>query len=98
MAAEIFAPCAGYDSGFALQHFTTGNIWTETGAIFVYRQYDRLGYSASLCKAAERRLLVDIYGIREAYHTGEIHNICAIDTAVNHADGMTKVKPTSFCT
>ncbi len=43
----------------------------------------------SLCTTAEKRLLIDVFGLREAYRNGEISNIGWIDSS-NIADPLTK--------
>jgi hypothetical protein len=45
----------------------------------------------SLCKTTEKRLLIDIYGLRESYRTGELQNLRRIDTRFNPSDVLTKI-------
>lgn len=96
MAAEIFERCAAFDSGFALQHLFSEILGLNLPISLYTDSMTAWDTKTTIRNTAERRFLVDIYGLREAFRTGDMHKICAIDTAVNPADAMTNVKPTPY--
>jgi ribonuclease HI len=91
MAAELFALINAFDVGLALQNLAS-EILGRKISINVFTDSQTAWDSVtSLCSTTEKRLLIDIYGLRESYRTGELQNLCRIDTRFNPSDVLTKI-------
>lgn len=93
MAAEIFALCNGFDSGFAFKDLVEEILGQDVPLLSCTDSKTAWDTVTSLNSTTEKRLLIDLFGLREAYRKGEMSNICCIDTAVNPSDSMTKIAP-----
>ncbi len=90
LAAELYALAHGFDAGFALSH-TVGKLIGRKVTIRVFTDSRTLFDSVvSLCSMTEKRLLIDIYSLREAYRTGDLAKLGCIRTQYNIADALTK--------
>ena len=90
MAAEIYALAHGFDAGFILAH-TVRKLLNRTVNIRVFTDSRTLFDSiVSLCTAAEKRLMIDIFCLREAYRNGDLANLGWIRRQHNIADALTK--------
>lgn len=96
MAAEIFALCNGFDSGFAFKDLVEEILGQDVPLVLFTDSKTAWDTVTSLNSTTEKRLLIDLFGLREAYRKGEMSNICCIDTAVNPSDSMTKIAPSSY--
>jgi hypothetical protein len=93
LAAELYAVSHAYDASYAIRHVLTQmtkcimplRLFTDSGTLF-----DAV---TTLCSMTEKRLLIDIAGLRRAYRTGELSNIAWIRTQFNIADALTKHAP-----
>ncbi len=91
--AELYALHHAFDTGFAICH-TISQISGRKVNIHLFTDSLTLFDSVvSLCSLAEKRLLTDIYGLRQPYRTGELSKICWIRAQYNLADALTK----DFC-
>jgi hypothetical protein len=96
LAAEIYALSAAYDMGYELRH-TLSTLLQRTMEMKHYVDSQTLWDSVtSLCKMEERRLSIDIAGLRQAYRTGELRHLGHIDTKYKSSDAMTKSKPGGY--
>lgn len=96
MAAEIFAMCSGFDSGFAFKDLVEEILGQDVPLVLFTDSKTAWDTVTSLNSTTEKRLLIDLFGLREAYRTGEMSNICCIDTSVNPSDSMTKISPSNY--
>jgi hypothetical protein len=92
LTAEIFALLDGFDCGYVLK------VWLErlfNKSLELHILTDsRTAYHTvtTLVITRERRLMVDLHLLREAYENREITRISWITGLSNPADGLTKVK------
>ena len=93
LAAELYALAIGYDNGVSIKPTMT-NILGRNVALVLYTDsrslYDAL---TTLNPTTEKRLLIDLAVVRQAYERREISEVCWIPTEQNPADGLTKEKP-----
>ena len=90
LAAELYALAHGFDIASALGT-SIAEIFSRKIPLVLYTDsrslYDSL---VSLNSTSEKRLLIDLHIIRQAYERREITEVCWIPTAQNPADAMTK--------
>ena len=83
----------GFDVAYSMRH----DIERMTGKKIPLSVFtDSLSLFDVITKAtltAERRLMIDVAGVKEAYKTRDIHTIGFIRTQYNPADALTKVRP-----
>ena len=82
----------GFDAGYSIRHDLARMIGRK---IPISMFTDSLSLFDVVTKAtitAERRLMIDIAGVKQAYKTREIHTLGFIRTNYNVADALTKVK------
>lgn len=96
MAAEIFALCNGFDAGFAFKDMVEEILGREVPLVLFTDSKTAWDTVTSLNATSEKRLLIDLFGLRDAYRKCEMSNICCIQSAVNPADSMTKVNASSY--
>jgi len=90
LAAELYATVHGYDVGFATRH-TVQKLLGRDVDLKVFTDSKTLFDSiVSLSSMTEKRLLIDIYGIRQAYRNGEIEQLGWIRSKQNPSDALTK--------
>lgn len=96
LAAELFALSGAYDIGFSIRHTLSALLGREI-TMRVFTDSKTLFHSVTnLCAMTERRLLIDIAGLRDAYRSGDLAEFGQIDSKDNPADSMTK-KNASDC-
>lgn len=96
LAAELFALSHAYDVGFGLRHTLSSLLGREV-PLKIYTDSKTLFQSVTnLTSMSEKRLLIDIAVLRDAYRNGDLKHFAHIDTAENPADGMTKPRASSF--
>jgi hypothetical protein len=89
MAAELFALISAFDAGLAVQKL----------AKYQHQRTDSptaWDSVTSLCSTTEKRILIDIYGLRESYRTGELQHLCRIDTRFTPLDILTKINSVDY--
>lgn len=93
LGSETMALADGFDAAYAIRH----DVERMTGKRVPLSVFtDSLSLFDVITKAtltAERRLMIDIAGVKQAYKTREIHTIGFIRTQYNPADALTKVRP-----
>ena len=95
LAAELYATANAFDVGFAIAH-TFGNFLGRKLELRVFTD-SRTLFDAiiSFCAMTEKRLLIDIACLRQAYRGGELANLGWIRSEQNVADALTKDKVNS---
>ena len=94
LASELYAMVAGFDIGASIQSTLTGiTEGKKIPLILCTDSYSLYDCMIKLGTTAEKRLMIDIMGLRESYEKREIDEIRWIDGASNPADAMTKDKP-----
>jgi hypothetical protein len=84
---------AGFDTGAVLQDTTSKIISKAIPLILCTDSYSLYDCMTKLGTTAEKRLMIDIMGLRQSYERREINEIRWIDGEDNPADAMTKDKP-----
>lgn len=96
MAAELFALSAAYDIEYSIRH-TLSTLLQRTVEMRLYTDSQSLWDAlTSLSPLTEKRLCIDISGLRQAFRTGNLRHLCRIDSRYNPADPMTKVLSESY--
>jgi hypothetical protein len=91
LAAELLALVEGFDVGFAIQD-SLRRISGFAPPLVLYTDSQSLYHLAiSLTRTTERRLMVDLALLREAYERRDITHFAWIPGHENPADGFTKV-------
>ena len=95
LAAELYATANAFDIGFAIAH-TFGHLLGRKIELRVFTD-SRTLFDAiiSFCAMTEKRLLIDIACLRQAYRSGELANLGWIRSEQNVADALTKDKVNS---
>ena len=84
---------AGFDIGAVIQA-TINGILTATIPLILYTDlYLLYNCMTKLGTTVEKRLMIDIMGLRQSYERREISEIRWIDGTSNPADAMTKERP-----
>lgn len=92
IAAELFALSDAYDVGFTLRH-TLNDLLGREVTLWLYTDSRTLFHAVTnLCSVSERRLLIDISGLRDACRSGDFAEFGQLATGDNLADSMTKRK------
>lgn len=92
LASELYAMVAGFDMGAALQSTVSGIIQKKIPLILCTDSYSLYDCLIKLGSTAEKRLMIDIMGLRQSYERREIDEVRWIDGTCNPADAMTKDK------
>jgi hypothetical protein len=91
MASETLAFAQGFESAFLIRH-DLENLLGKTIPLIILTDSNALFDILTRNKSStERRLMVDVAAVREAYHDLTISNVGLINSIHNPADGMTKV-------
>ena len=98
MAAEIFSTVLGFDHGFALRDLLSEVLGRHVSLELYTDSQTAWDSMTSLRSTNERRLLVDIFALREAYRLRELDCLGRIDSKFTPADSMTKAEPNSALT
>ena len=95
LAAELFALSHSYDVGFSIR-YTCSQLLKRDVPLRLFTDSKTLFQSVTnLTSMTEKRLLIDIASLRDAYRNGDLEHLAHIDTADNPADAMTKPRATS---
>ena len=84
---------AGFDTGAVLQDTTSKIISKAIPLILCTDSYSLYDCMTKLGTTAEKRLMIDIMGLRQSYERQEINKIRQIDGEDNPANIITKDKP-----
>jgi hypothetical protein len=91
-AGETLALADSFDSAFVIRHDLQAILGRKV-PLLLLTDSESLFYTLTRDKyTRERRLLLDIAAVRNAYKSHEISNIGLIDSVYNLADPLTKVK------
>jgi hypothetical protein len=93
LASELYSMVVGFDTGAVLQDTTSKIISKAIPLILCTDSYSLYDCMTKLGTTAEKRLMIDIMGLRQSYERREINEIRWIDGEDNPADAMTKDKP-----
>ena len=83
----------GFDIGSVIQTTSSGILSTEILLVMCTDSYSLYDCMTKLGSIAEKRLMIDIMGLRQSYERREINEVRWIDGSCNLADAMTKEKP-----
>lgn len=93
LGSETMALADGFDAAYALRH----DIERMTGKRIPLSVFtDSLSLFDVITKAtltAERRLMIDVAGVKQAYNSQKIHTIGLIRMQYTPADALTKIRP-----
>ena len=93
LASELYAMVAGFDSGSAIHSTINSILQSEIPLTVCTDSYSLYDCVTKLGTTAEKRLMIDIMGLRQSYERREITEVRWIDGNCNPADAMTKEKP-----
>lgn len=93
LASELYAMVAGFDIAVALQSTVNGVFQAKVPLILCTDSYSLYDCIIRLGTTAEKRLMIDIMGLRQSYENREINEVRWIDGSCNPADAMTKERP-----
>jgi hypothetical protein len=96
LAAELYALSAAYDIGFSLRYTLSILLQRTVEMLFCTDAKTLWDSVTSLCTTEERRLSIDIAGLRQAYRCGELRHLGRIANEYTPADAMTKRKPGGY--
>ena len=93
LVSELYTMVAGFDNSSAIQTTVKAILSNDEVLLVIctdsYSLYDCI---TKLGTTAEKRLMIDIIGLRQSYKRREIHEVRWIDGNCNLADAMTKEK------
>ena len=84
---------AGFDMGSVIQATLNAILSTQIPLVICTDSYSLYDCMIKLGTTAEKRLMIDIMGLRQSYERREIDEIRWIEGTCNPADAMTKAKP-----
>ena len=93
LASELYAMVAGFDIGAALQSTASSILRSKIPLALCTDSFSLYDCMVKLGTTAEKRLMIDIMGLRQSYERREIDEIRWIDGTCNPADAMTKDRP-----
>ena len=91
--ATLYAIVAGFDNGSAIYSTINSILSSQVPLVICTDSYSLYDCITKLNTTAEKRLKIDIIGLRKSYERREIDEIRWIDGNCNPADAMTKEKP-----
>jgi hypothetical protein len=90
LALELYAIVVGFDIATALQSTIKGIIQAKILLILYTDSYSLYDCIIRLSTTAEKRLIIDIMGLRQSYKRREINKVRWINSNYNPADAITK--------
>ena len=93
LVSELYSIVIGFDISAVLQDMTSKIISKDIPLILCTDSYSLYECITKLGTTAEKRLMIDIIGLRQSYERREINEIRQIDGNNNPADAITKDKP-----
>ena len=97
LASEVYGMVGGFDLGYVI-YYTLHTILSRIGLplpplVLCTDSYSLYQCLIQLGTTNEKRLMIDIMGLRQSYENREIHEVRWIDSNSNPADAMTKALP-----
>ena len=93
LASELYGMAHGYDIGAAIKSTVDKVLQTNLPLILCTDSKSLYDCLVRLGTTAEKRLMVDVMCLRQAYERRQITEVKWIDGEANPADAMTKGKP-----
>ena len=90
LASELYAIVAGFDQGVAIQSTLTAIMKQLIPLILCIGSYLLYDFMIHLGNTAEKRLMIDVMGLRESYKQRAIPEVRWIDRRRNPANTITK--------
>ena len=90
LASELYAIVAGFDIATTLQSTIKGIIQAKIPLILYTDSYSLYDCIIRLGTTAEKRLIIDIMGLRQSYERREINEVRWINGNCNLVDAITK--------
>jgi len=75
LASELYAIVAGFDNGSAIHSTVNSVLPSEVPLVICTDSYSLYDCMTKLNTTAEKRLMIDIIGLRESYERREINDI-----------------------
>jgi len=92
LVSELYAMVTGFDNSSVIQATIKNILDDEILLIICTDLYSLYDCMTKLGTTAEKRLMIDIIGLRQSYERREISEVRWIDGTCNPADAMTKEK------
>ena len=92
LASELYVIVVGFDIGSVIQTTSSGILSTEIPLVICTDSYSLYDYMTKLGSIVEKRLMIDIIGLRQSYERREINKVRQINRSCNLVDVMTKEK------
>ena len=90
LASELYVIVAGFNIATTLQSTIKGIIQAKILLILYTDSYSLYDCIIRLGTTAEKRLIIDIIGLRQSYERREINKVRWINSNCNLADAITK--------
>ena len=94
LVSKLYTIVAGFNNSSAIQTIVKAILSNDKVLLVIctdsYSSYDCI---TKLGTTVEKRLMIDIIGLRQSYKRREIYEVRWIDGNYNLADAMTKEKP-----
>ena len=90
LAAELYALAAGFDAAAAFRPAMTEILGKDVPLVAYTDSKSLFDALTSINTTAEKRLLIDLQVLRQAYEYREITEVAWIPSEQNPADGLTK--------
>ena len=90
LALELYIIVVGFDIATALQSTIKGIIQAKILLILYTNSYSLYNYIIRLSTTAEKRLIINIMGLRQSYERREINEVRWINSNYNLVDTITK--------
>lgn len=90
LAAGLYAPAHAYDYGFTLAYTINALLKRKVKTKLLTDSRTLFDSIIPLCSMTEKRPLMDIFGLREAYRNGDLPNLGWIRTHYNVSNALTK--------
>jgi transposase InsO family protein len=95
LASELYAMAHGFDMGIAIKTTIERILGTELPLVLCTDSRSLYDCLVKLGTTQEKRLMIDIMCLRQAYERRQIAEVRWIDGNTNPADSMTKKKPST---
>lgn len=91
LSAEMFAILDGFDVGYVVREILSELLGRKVDFVLLTDSRSAFHITTTLISTKEKRLMLDVHLVREAYENREISKILWISGASNLADCLTKV-------
>ena len=92
LSAEMFALLDGFDAGFVVRELVSNLLGRKVELHMLTDSRSAFHITTTLISTKEKRLMLDVHLLREAYESREISRILWITGDSNLADCLTKIK------